>query len=93
MFIFFSYGTPYFSFIFIVNQKHTFKQQYIFLTGVYTIPYLLNSPIKDEPIETKIIFFGGQNMVSQTLFISLIIFGNFLSPLSIFNGQIMKKKV
>jgi hypothetical protein len=32
-------------------------------------------------------------MVSQTLFISLIIFGNFLSPLSIFNGQIMKKKV
>jgi hypothetical protein len=57
MFLLFSYGTPYFSFIFTVNQKHIFVQQDFFLTRVYTTPPLLNSPLKDEPIEITIIFF------------------------------------
>jgi hypothetical protein len=59
MFLLFLHGTPHFSFIFTINQKRTFVQQDFFLTRVYTTPPLLNFPLKDEPIEIKIILFGG----------------------------------
>jgi hypothetical protein len=59
MFLLFSHGTPYFSFIFTVKQKRTFVQQDFFLIRVYTTPPLLNSPLKDEPIKITIILFGG----------------------------------
>jgi hypothetical protein len=40
------------------KNVHLYNKNF-FLTRVYTTPPLLNFPLKDEPIEIKIILFGG----------------------------------